>query len=280
MELALNYRQKGTISWNLGATYSKNINMVTKMTGSNKTVYFADGTVADGVSNIDRVTVIKEGYEAGAFFVMPTNGIVRNSTQLADYKKLVPTAKLGDLIYVDSDENGKLDDNDRVYAGSGAPKFTLGFNASVEYANFDLSMQWYGSFGNNIINGSKITAYMFDTAKDLLYQWSPQNTDSPIPANRGTNHANYRGYSDYWVQDGSFVRLKNIALGYTIPGDITSKIKISKLRIYISSINPLTITKYDGFDPEVGNNGLSSRGIDKGSYPISSQYKAGLLLEF
>jgi TonB-linked SusC/RagA family outer membrane protein len=280
VELTLNYRKRGIVSYNIGTTFSKNVNLVTKMSGSNKTIYMSAGTVVDGISNVDRVTVVKEGYEAGALFLMPTNGIVRSSPQLAEYQKLVPTAKLGDLMYIDTTGDGILDDNDRVYAGSGAPLFTMGLNSTIEYKNFDLSMQWYWSYGNKVINGNKIYAYMHSTHKDLVYQWSPQNVDSPIPANRGRDHGNYRGYSDFWIQDGSYVRLKNISLGYSIPTNFCSKLGITKLKVYLSSINPLTITKYDGFDPEVGNDGLSTRGLDKGSYPISSQYKAGILLEF
>jgi len=280
IEFASNYRHFGEFSWSVGGTFSKNINNITKMSGANKTSYMSGGTVAEGVPNVDRVTVLKEGYEAGAFFVMPTNGLVKNADELAIYKTLVPTAKLGDLRYVDTNIDGKLDDKDRVYAGSGAPEFELGLNLSFDYKRFDFSMQWYGSFGNNVINGSKLYSYMFGTNKDLIYQWSPQNTNAVISADRGRDHANARGYTDIWVEDGTFVRLRNLTLGYSLPAILIKKAGISKLRVYIAAQNPLTITKYDGFDPEVGNDGLQSRGLDRGSYPISSQYRVGIQLDF
>lgn len=292
IELASSYRHNGKFSWTIGGTFSKNINRITRMSGTNKFQVLSGSTVADGVTNVDRVAFLKEGYEAGAFFVVKTDGIVRTDQELVEYKKLVPTAKLGDLRYVDAltvDTNGDgipdagdkiLDDKDRVYAGSGAPIFTAGLNISCNYNNFDFSMQWYESYGNKIINGNKIYSYMYGTSKDLLYQWTPQNVDAPIPADRGSDHANYRGYSDRWIQDGSFLRLKNIALGYSIPKTTINKIGLTKARVYISAQNPITITKYDGFDPEVGNDGLSSRGIDKGSYPMSAQYRGGIQLEF
>ena len=278
-EFAMNYRHNGKFSWNIGGTFSKNINEITKMSGANKTSYMSGGTVVD-VNNVDRVTVLKEGYEAGAFFVMPTDGIVKNADELAEYKKFWPTAQLGDLRYIDTNLDGKLTDEDRVYAGSGAPEFELGLNMSCDYKGFDLSMQWYGSFGNEVINGTKIFSYMYSTHKDLIYQWSPQNVDAVIPANRGGSHWNYRGFTDIWVEDGTFIRLRNVTLGYTIPVNLIKKAGISKLRVYVASQNPLTITKYEGFDPEVGNDGLAGRGIDKGSYPISSQYRAGVQLDF
>lgn len=280
MEFAANYRHSGKFSWYAGATYSKNVNKITKMSGANKIAYMSGGTVVDGVPNSDRVTVIKEGYEAGAFFVMPTDGIISNEEELLEYQKLVPTAKLGDLRYVDSDNSGILDDNDRIYAGSGAPEFELGLNLGADYKGFDFSMQWYGSFGNEIINGTDIYTYMHGTHKDLIYQWTVHNPTSQIPANRGRDHWNYRGYTDYWVEDGTFVRLRNVTLGYTLPASLVKKAGIAKMRVYLAAQNPITITKYDGFDPEVGNDGLQTRGIDKGNYPISSQYRAGIQFEF
>jgi hypothetical protein len=89
-----------------------------------------------------------------------------------------------------------------------------------------------------------------------------------------------RGFTDFWLQDGSFARLKNITLGYSLPRSFTNKLKINKLRFYVSAENLLTLTKYDGFDPEIGGDGLNTRGIDAGVYPISTQYRAGLLLNF
>lgn len=279
-EFATNYRHNGKLSWYVGGTYSKNVNKITKMSGANKIAYMQNGTVVDGVPNSDRVTVITEGYEAGAFFVMETNGIVRNETELEKYQELVPTAKLGDLRYVDQNKDGLLTDDDRIYGGSGAPEFEIGLNAGADFKGVDFSMQWYGSFGNEIINGTKIYTYMYATHKDMIYQWTVSNPNSDIPANRGRDHWNYRGYTDYWIEDGTFIRLRNVTLGYTIPQKIVKKAGLGKLRVYVAAQNPLTITKYKGFDPEVGNDGLSSRGIDKGNYPISRQWRAGIQFDF
>ncbi|WP_297086563.1 TonB-dependent receptor [uncultured Draconibacterium sp.] len=279
-EFAANYRHNGKVSWYAGLTYSKNVNEITKMSGSNKIAYMQSGTVVDGVPNSDRVTVITEGYEAGAFFVMETDGLIRSEADLLKYQELVPTAKLGDLRYVDQNKDGLLTDDDRIYAGSGAPEFEMGLNLGADYKGVDLSMQWYGSFGNEIINGTEIYTYMHGTHKDMLYQWTTQNVNSDIPANRGRDHWNYRGYTDYWIEDGSFIRLRNVTLGYTLPKNLVKKAGLDKLRIYVAAQNPITITDYKGFDPEVGNDGLSSRGIDKGNYPISRQWRAGVQFDF
>ncbi|PWJ55001.1 TonB-linked SusC/RagA family outer membrane protein [Dyadobacter jejuensis] len=288
VELAAGYRQSGAFSWSTNATFTKNINKIVKMSGNNKTNYLTGGSV-DGV---DRVTVIQEGLVAGAFMVMPTDGVVKTEAQLEAYRNLVPTAQMGDLIYLDKKTidtdgdgvpdkgDGILNDDDRVFAGSGTPKFEIGYNVNASYKNFDVSMQWYSAYGGKVINGSRIAAYQNGTAKDLLYQNTPDNPNSDIPTNRGSKYLNYRGWSDYWIEDGSFIRLRNVSLGYTLPKALANKIKTKSLRVYLAAQNPLTITKYTGFDPEVGGDGLQSRGIDRGNYPMSSQYRVGFELNF
>ncbi|CDF79854.1 TonB-dependent receptor [Formosa agariphila KMM 3901] len=292
LELALGYKSAGKFSWDANITYSRNINEITKMSGTNKLLYFNDSTVSGHTNDSDKVSALAEGYEAGAFFLWQTDGIISNDDELAAYQEIVPTAKIGDLRYIDAltiDTNGdgipdvgdgEINLEDRQYAGSGTPEFEMGFNFNAFYANFDFSMQWYASYGSEIINGNKALAYKSNTHRDLVYQWSPQNETSHIPVFRNAVHDNLRGATDLWLQDGSFVRLRNIALGYTIPKETTQKMGISKFRIYLSAQNPLTITDYDGYDPEVGNNGLSTRGIDKGTYPVTRLTMLGVQFDF
>ncbi|MGP1993232.1 SusC/RagA family TonB-linked outer membrane protein [Zobellia laminariae] len=280
VEFAMNYQHAGKVSWNAGLTYTRNDNIITKMSGSNKIIYFDDSSISGHDNDQDLVTALAEGYEGGAFFLVETAGTIKTEEELAAYQAIVPDAKIGDLKYVDFDKDGTIGIGDRQYMGSGTPEFEMGFNFSANYKALDFSMQWYGSFGAEIINGNKALAYKVGNHQDLVYQWTPQNNTSDIPVNRNATHNNYRGQTDYWLDDGTFVRLRNISLGYTIPRDYTEKLGITKFRIYVAAQNPLTITKYDGYDPEVGNNGLSTRGIDKGTYPVSSQIRTGLQIEF
>ncbi|WFO17779.1 hypothetical protein M601_009230 [Cellulophaga baltica 4] len=211
---------------------------------------------------------------------------------MVEYQKIDETASLGSLRYVDQltvdtnndgipDEgDGLIDLDDRVYKGSGAPEFELGLNLNADYKGIDFSMNWYAAIGGEIINGSKAYAYKQGTHQDLVYQWTPTNPTSDIPADRGRDNFNYRGYTDYWLQDGSFARLRNLTLGYSLPKKWNDKLKISKLRFYLAADNLITITNYDGFDPEIGNDGLNTRGIDAGVYPISTQYRAGIEFKF
>ncbi|WP_299556441.1 TonB-dependent receptor [Seonamhaeicola sp.] len=293
MEWSLRYRHKGKFSWNVAATYTKNNNLITRMSGGNSQVFLDNSQVVQGVPNEDLVSVIAEGYPAASFFLIKTDGIISTQEELDAYNPLVGgNANLGDLRYVDAltvDTDGDgiadagdgiIDLDDRQFAGGGLPDFEMGLNLGANYKNFDLSMQWYGAFGGEVMNGSKAYAYKFGRHQDLVHQWTPQNTTSLIPTDRGRDHENFRGYTDYWMEDGTFVRLRNIALGYTIPKDAIEKHGISNIRIYLSAQNALTITDYTGFDPEVGNNGFSTRGLDRGSYPISSSFRLGLQLAF
>ncbi|NIJ44531.1 TonB-linked SusC/RagA family outer membrane protein [Wenyingzhuangia heitensis] len=280
IELAVNYRHKGKFSWNTGLTFTKNENEVTKMDESNPVIYFDDSTISGHSNDQDLTTLVREGYEAGAFFLHETNGVIQTQEQLLAYQQIDPNALMGDLIYVDENGDGKITIDDRTYAGSGVPEFEIGWNFNAYYKGFDMAMQWYGAFGGEILNGNKALAYKSQNHQDLLYQWSSFNTDSNIPVYRTATHNNYRGHTDYWLEDGSYLRLRNITVGYTIPKKKTQKMGVNKLRFYLAAQNLLTLTKYTGYDPEVGGNGLSTRGIDKGRYPVTGQVRAGIQLEF
>lgn len=280
IELAATYKFKHKdFSMSITANASANRNIVTR---APSTLYMVSGAPVSVSGVNDYVTVVKEGYPVGAFFLIPTSGIIKTADQLTAYKAATgkTNAALGDLIYQDTSGDGKITDADRVYAGSGAPLFDYGLNLTFAYKGIDLSMLWYASVGNKIINGGKIYSYMQMTNSDLVYQWSPVNPNSNIPAYRTSAHDNLRAYSDYWMEDGSFVRLREISLGYNFPTKLMSLLHLTKLRLYVSGQNPLTITNYKGFDPEIGGDGTGSRGIDKANYPVASQYKVGLQLNF
>ncbi len=280
LEIAVGWRDRvKNFNYDVNLSYSKNENTITRAS-SDGISYFSDGNVVSGVTNTDLVTGLKEGYEAGAFWVMETKGIINTETKLAEYQKFIPNAQMGDLMYVDQNNDGLLSDKDRIYGGSGAPEHEFGFNLFLGWKGLDVQMRWFASLGNEIMNGTKINTYMFSTAKDLLYQWTPENRFTNIPTNRGKDHYNYRSYADVWVEDGSFLRMKNLSIGYTLPKYTLSKMHLSKLRFYVAADNLITLTKYDGYDPEVGGNGLSSRGLDRGSYPISANVRAGMQIEF
>ncbi len=182
--------------------------------------------------------------------------------------------------------DGIINDEDRVYKGSGLPDYTVGFNLGLEYKGFDFSMNWYASVGNEVINGPRVAAFNRNRHRELLSQWTVANQDSNIPAYRGISktHFNYAGSTDLWIEDGSFIRLKQIGIGYTIPSGALENLGINSFRMSLSAQNILTITDYSGFDPEItnpnGGNNIRNRGLDIGNYPIAGQYLFGLQVQF
>lgn len=273
-ELAISYNHSFSkdFSLQMNGTFSTNDNKITYLPTTDTFILTSDSGI-DG----DQVTALAQGYEAGAFFIFTTDGIVDTQEKLAEYKQIDSSAQMGDLIYNDNDGDGKITSADRVYAGSGLPEYEIGFSTNIRYKQFDFSMQWYSALGHEIMNGAKMVSYSEGRNVGLLSQWSESNPTSSIPSYRGDNdsHANYKGYTDLWLEDGSYLRLKNITLGYSLSKRVLKKLSISKARFYISAQNPITITNYSGYNPEVGGN-IKSMGLDKANYPASITYSAGL----
>jgi len=281
IELALNYQDRTTwgMKYKLTSTFTKNVNEVTDLNGIDRGFANARPITSQG-PNIDYTTFLATGYEAGAFFLIQNDGVIKTDEELQIYKEtLDPSAQLGDIKYIDENEDGMINDLDRVYSGSGQPEFEAGLGLSMEYRNFDFFVQGYFSYGAEIYNGSKLYAYAVGRHKDLYYQWSPQNAESDIPADRqNAFHNNVRARSDLFLEDGTYLRIRNINLGYSIPG--LDRIGMDNLRIYVSAMNPFTFTNYEGYDPEVGGDGLFLRGVDRGNYPVSRRFIGGIQASF
>ncbi|HEY5591946.1 MAG TPA: TonB-dependent receptor [Paludibacter sp.] len=276
-ELASTFKKHGKkFDFSLTATFSRNTNEVTRTNLASSTIW---GGQAGGAT--DPVSVIREGYPVGAFFLIPTNGLVTTKEDVAVYKKLVPSAALGDLRYVDVNGDGKINDADRIYMGSGSPDWVAGCALNANYKNFDFFAQLYGTYGNKIYNSIKSYAYAQKRHEDVLNAWTPANPTSTIPTPRGsTSHDNIRSRSDYFLEDGSYLRLRSVQIGYNFSGTLINRLAIGKCRIYVSVENALTFTKYTGNDPEIGNDGLLNKGVDSGNMPVTSQFRAGLQLGF
>ena len=281
-ELTARYRSviRG-VSYDFSGTFSTNKNKVTRINGDGTRISAFPQGLVSGAAARSQVTFIAEGYEAGAFFLYPTDGIVNTPEKLAEYQKINPTAQMGDLIFIDTNKDGKISDDDRVYSGSGLPKYEIGFNMQFSYKGFDLYTNLYSAIGHKIMNGSRATAYGYGRHKDLVAQYTSFNTDSPIPTYRGDvkGHENNRADTDLWLEDGSYLRLKSITLGYSLPKALVTRMHLSNLRFYISGQNLFTLTRYSGYDPEIGG-GINKRGMDMGNYPTFATYSVGLNLSF
>lgn len=188
----------------------------------------------------------------------------------------------GDPVFHDLDESGDLNDGDLGYIGDAIPDFTYGITLTAGWKGFDLTVFGTGSQGNDIfnaINRSDFTAS--NKLKEIYYddRWTASNPNGSVPRAGATNMDKYQ-VSDALVYDGSFFKIKQIQLGYTFPKNLTSKVKISNLRLYGSLDNFFTFTKYPGFDPEAAANSTSGMGVDKGSYPSSKKVVFGVNIEF
>lgn len=193
-------------------------------------------------------------------------------------------AEPGFLRYRDINGDGVIDPEDRDFIGNPNPDFTYGLNLGLNYKGFDFSAFIYGSQGNEIFNYTKWwidfwPSFQNNKSKDLLYKsWTPTNTNTNIP--KASNHSNFSNNtvaSSYYLEDGSFTRLKNLQLGYTIAESTLSRVNIKGLRLYVQAVNLFTFTKYSGMDPEIGG-GDRAFGVDHGNYPTATQFIFGLNL--
>ena len=282
IELAAKYRHRiGKLWYQMNATFATNENKITKINGDNDFLFTNDTGLVGRAQDQSRVTAHKVGREASAFYLWKSNGIVDTEEKLAQYQKIDGNARMGDVIFIDQNNDNQLNDDDRIYSGSGLPKFEIGYNFTSKYKNWDFSMNWYAALGQEVMNGFNAWAYGFGRHKDLLYQWSENNPVTNVPAFRDDirRHRNYIGYSDLWVEDGSYLRLRQVTLGYSLSKKTIKKLGIDRLRFYVSTQNPLTFTNYTGYNPEIGGR-IASRGLDKGTGPISVQYLAGINFNF
>ncbi|MEM9686039.1 MAG: TonB-dependent receptor, partial [Bacteroidota bacterium] len=278
IELSLSYNNTTAygLKWNITTTFTRNKNEVTDLNGIERG--YANGRpVLSLGGDPDFTTFLAVGYEAGAFFLVQNDGIIKTQEELDAYSLIDASAQLGDVRYIDQNGDNTIDENDRVYLGSGQADFETGLNLSFEYKGIDLFVQTYYSHGAEIYNGAKFFAYGWGRHLDQYHMWSPQNPDSDIATYRQSAfHNNVRARSDYFLEDGTYLRIRNLTLGYTLPKEFTLKYGIERFRIYATATNPFTFTAYDGYDPEVGGDGIFTRGLDRGNYPVTRHILGGI----
>lgn len=279
VEMELNYRfQVKQISFRIGAnaTYLKN----TLIEYGNK----AGWQNLDTFQGIGPITRAQNGKPFPYFYGYKTNGIFQNESEVLAYTDkngnlIQPNALPGDVRYVDLDRNGKIDDNDMTDIGKGMPDWAFGFNININWKGLDFNMIWQGTTGNDVFDATRRTDISATNLPSwMLNRWTGEGTSNKYPRFILGDNVNWKS-SDLYVYDGSYLRLKNIQLGYTIPANITRKAFISSLRVYVAAENLLTLTKYHGFDPEISSGG-TSLGIDRGVYPQTRTFTIGVNLAF
>jgi TonB-linked SusC/RagA family outer membrane protein len=263
-------------SYHISGNISLNKNEVLSLNGG-QAIY--DG----GILSQEYSTITNTGMPIGSFDVLQVTGIFQSEAQVQNYKNaqgvvIEPNAKPGDFIYKDVNGDGKIDDNDRVNAGSYQPKFFYGGNVGVNFKAFDLSVNIYGVSGNKVYNGKKAFRQTLTDnieASQAYNRWTPSNGSETEPAANGGNLP----ASTYFIESGSFVRINNLTLGYTLPASLINKIKLKSIRAYVSAQNLYTYQKYSGFTPELPGSPTAS-GIELNAYPTARTLVFGLNVKF
>lgn len=280
-EWTLNYQNAvGDLNYSAGLILSRVKSVATRLYGEEA---FLDGGGQD-YRERERFGVTNRTFEGdivGAFYGLQVEGIFQNQDEIDNYTGpegvIQPEAKPGDFKFADLDGNGQINDDDRTIIGNPYPKLTANLNLSLNYKNFDFTADIYGSFGNDVYNTLKRYFIMGEYSSNVIagtYDnvWREDNpsTENPSPA---ATAGMFRS-SSYYVEDGTFVRARNLVLGYTLPNDLIPGIRGT--RVYIGAQNVLTLTNYSGINPEVQSYNQLGNGIDRGQYPIPRTYSVGL----
>jgi TonB-dependent starch-binding outer membrane protein SusC len=185
-------------------------------------------------------------------------------------------AQPGDIRFVDMNGDGVINAQDQTKIGDPFPDFTMGWNVTLEYKGFDFNAFTYASVGNDVYRAYERNANYTNKARDVLARWTgPGSTnDARYPRYSFTDGNSNIRVSDRYVEDGSFIKVKNLQLGYTLPSSVTGKV-FSRARVYVQVRNAFIFTKYTGFDPEIPG-GILDTGVDRGAYPQPRTYSIGL----
>jgi len=270
----INWRDKvGEVSYSIGILASTIHNEVLSVGGSSGIDSLLYGGNIKGF-----LTQSREGLPIGSFYGYKTDGIFQNQAELDAYPH-TGDASVGDLRRVDVNGDHVINDQDRTFLGSPIPKFIFGFNAEASYKKFDVSFSLQGQTGNKIFNAKEFIrpdAYNFE--QHVMDRWTGEGTSNSEP------RATFGGYnyipSDKFIQDGSFLRLRSVVIGYTLSKTFSQKIHVQEFRVYVKGNNIYTLTKFTGYTPEIGSGDVLSNGIDTGIYPITAVYSFGVNLTF
>ena len=286
-EFQLGYNDReGEFKWNATANMSFVTNEVTRL-AEGVTNIEAGGDADFGTYNITNTAV---GQPIQAFYGWVVEGIFQSTDEVSKHATQTAATSPGDLKFKDLNGDGVIDNNDRQFLGSFIPKVTYAFNLGANYKNFDASVFFQGVQGNKIFNATRVITEgmirFFNAGTQVLDAWTPTNTNTDIPRAISSDPNQNARPSTRFLEDGSFLRLKNVMLGYNLAGNSLQSLTrgvVKNFRIYVSAQNILTFTKYSGYDPEVGNRTPGSsltNGIDFAVYPQPKSFQVGIQAGF
>jgi TonB-linked SusC/RagA family outer membrane protein len=275
VELELGYHKvvgKFDLKFNGNVSYLKN-----EITDLGSVDYLSGATFQSSAYEISRNQV---GHPYGAFYGFKVLDIFQSESKVQSYvdkngNLIQPNAKAGDFKFADLNGDGKIDANDRTFIGDPTPTWSYGFTVNAAFMGFDILVFAQGVAGNDVFNGlRRLDIPSANWTSDALGRWTGPGTSSNYPRLvLGDPNGNFSKPSTFFLTSGAYFRFKTIQLGYTLPKAVVGKIGMQQLRVYVTANNLFTITKYQGYDPEIGG---SSYGIDRGVYPQARAFMVGL----
>ena len=288
IELALGYRNMlGALRYTLNVNGAYNQNEVQEVPPDDAIIHGAGHTLSNNSPEFYRA---QTGFPIGYFWGYQTDGLFQNGDQVQQYTSadgtiIQPGAAPGDVRYVDQNQDGKISEDDKIELGSPNPDFVYGLSLSLQYKAFDFYLNANGVAGNQIVQSYRNHSDKYaNYTTAILDRWNGEGTSNTIPRVTNSN-INYTKFSDLFVQDGDYLRLSNLTLGFDLNSLIGAQ-ALNKLRVYASVQNLYTFTQYTGMDPEIGfgfDNGETDRfssGIDLGYYPRPRTMLFGLNINF
>lgn len=286
VELELNWTHSvGGLQYNLGFNLSTVNNKVIELADASQVLY------GEGLKFGDEhfPTQTRVGKPIGAFYLYQAQGIFNSEDEVkahvnSEGKLLQPDARPGDMRFADANGDGVLDENDKVYSGSGIPKVEANINFDAAYKGVDFSFVLGSGWGHKLYNGNKYFYEAMNSGSNMLKStlraWTPANMNTDVPRAVYQDPSGNSRESTRFLEKGNFVRLRQVQLGYTFPTVLTRKIYMDKVRLYVSAENLFTITGYDGIDPEFSRASVLNTGIDKFVYPFTRSFTLGAQITF
>ena len=294
-ELSVNWRSNigDNFNYYIGANVTTEKNKVTKITAGGDDMgisgYSAHAAAKNGINRFEK------GHPMSYFYLVESDGIFRTQEEIDNYKnkdgrQIQPGAQPGDVRYKDWNGDGMIDENDQHDVGNPFPDFSFGLRMGGEWKGFDFNLFFDGMTGNKIYNYQR---YCLESGKfngnystKLANSWRPDNQNTDIPRFSKTDGIdNGLAFTDRWLEDGSYFRLKTLDIGYSLPKSLLKKVKLENVRIYTSMENLFTLSKYSGYSPDLGESGsvdigvgynVFSRGVDQGRYPLPRTISFGI----
>jgi TonB-linked SusC/RagA family outer membrane protein len=279
LEFAIGYSEQLTDDLSFNVSY----NMAT-LDNEVLSVNNANGFLEAGSFGVGQppVTRFQEGFSIGYFYGFQTDGIFQNAGEVAAHPSQIAlgaNAQPGDFRYADLNDDGEINLKDRTELGNPIPDITMGFNLSLNYKNWDFQSYFFASIGNDMVRNYERNQPLTNLTTNALNRWTGEGSTNSYPRVT-TGATSNQVFSDFFIEDASFLRAQNVQIGYTFGEKALNNVQLSKLRIYASVRNAFTLTKYQGYDPSASSGDPLASGIDNGFYPVARTFLVGINAKF